>query len=151
MERHAGAGGLEAHGQGIVRPLAYFHLSALHVLPCIRGKPPGFETDDVSHIATVETFPGRKDLEVVGCRMTGDSQILLSLPDDLMQYRRGNPVHAETADRNVISILDKSLDRFLDGRQLALQFAALLPEKLSGLVRIGIRKDPADSLCNNVH
>ncbi len=58
----------------------------------------------------------------------------------------GNPVRAEPAQGQIIAVLDKFLNRFFNGHKLAFQLAVFLPEKCSGLIRIRIRKNFANSL-----
>jgi hypothetical protein len=58
----------------------------------------------------------------------------------------GDPVGAESTQGQIIAVLDKFLDRFLDGHELAFQLAIFLPEKRSGLIRIRICKNLANSL-----
>ena len=64
-----------------------------------------------------------------------------------MKNRSRNTVDTESADGDIVSILHILVDCFFYGHHLALQFPALVAEKLTSLVRIRVRKNLANSLC----
>jgi hypothetical protein len=78
--------------------------------------------------------------------MTGKTHIFSSLSHDLVSDGSGNPVRAEPPQGQIIAVFDEFLDRFLDGRELAFQLTVFLPEKRSGLIRIRICENFANSL-----
>ena len=78
--------------------------------------------------------------------MTGKTHIFSSLSHDLVSDGSGNPVRAEPPQGQILTVLDEFLDRFFNGHQLAFQLAVFLPEKRSGLIRIRICENFANSL-----
>ena len=72
--------------------------------------------------------------------MAREGQVFLPLAHDLVQNGRGDPVRAETADAEVIAVMEKVLHRLLRGGDLVHHGAGLVPEKLPGPVGIGIGK-----------
>src|SRR6516164_8659713 len=67
--------------------------------------------------------------------MAGERQVLLLLTHDLMANRAAEPIAAETADRQVIAVADKTGDGVFHTHELVSQGARLVAEKLAGAIR----------------
>ena len=79
---------------------------------------PGLETDDVGGVAAVEALAGCKHLEVMRRSVPEEPEVLLPLPDDLVDDRVGDPVRPEPPGREVVAVVDELLHGFLLGHAL---------------------------------
>ena len=87
----------------------------------------------------------------MGRGVSGKSEVLLVLPDDLVDHRSRNPVAAETSDGQVISITEQPVDRIRDRRHLVGHRAGLLLKVGPGGDRRRIGEELAGTLFERVH
>jgi hypothetical protein len=122
------------------------HSLTFHVLSGVGRKTARFETDDIRDVQLVEHFTRTQNLKIMGRGVTRKTHVLSALSHNFMRDGGGDPVGAESAQGQIVAVFDKFFDRFLDGHDLALQLAIFLPENSSGLIRIRICKNLANSL-----
>ncbi len=150
-EGDAVGGGLQAGVQCVVAPLGHLYFARLHVPPSVGREPASLEAHDVGGIAAVEALAGCEHLEVVSGGVPEETQILLPLPDDLVDDRVGDAIGAETADGQVVAVVDEPLHGLLLGHALVDHGPRLLSEELARLVRIRIGEDRIDPLVQDFH
>ena len=80
----------------------------------MRRQAPGFQADDIGDVhrgeglAAAGQVAGGEDLKIVRGGMAGETQILLALAEDFMGDGRGQADRAETANGQVVAVVDQT-------------------------------------------
>lgn len=96
-------------------------------------------------------MPAHQDLEIVRGGVASEAELLLPLPDDLVTDRRRQAVAAETADGQIVAVVDQSRHRFRDRRQLVGQGPRLGGEEFTSFVGRGIGKKSSIATWKRIH
>ena len=106
-KRNPHGSGPVAPGEGGIGPFRKLHFAVLHSLAGALGKAPRFETDNIGHIAAVDTLSVYQQLKVMRGRVGGESEVLFALAHNFMYGRRGDAACPKTSAGDIISIMHR--------------------------------------------